>query len=166
MPTFTMQSGYDKSKEIEIAEGVTMIGREIDCAIVITTSNASRHHLKVTNKNDKVVVEDLGSSNGTFVNSTPITKPYTLKHQDVIQIGENIFVFHDIEKPSEPSFAGPVDGQSTSEYYTFSFMNIVIKKLEANLKKVIKGKPDAIRDIITALFADGHILIEDMPGVG
>ncbi|NOY75949.1 MAG: FHA domain-containing protein [Kiritimatiellaeota bacterium] len=166
MPTFTVQSGYDKSKEIEIKEGVMMIGRETDCAIVLSTANASRHHLKVTNKDGKVVVEDLGSSNGTFVNSTPIAEPYQLKHQDVIQIGENIFVFHDTEKPSEPTFAGPIDGQSTSEYYTFSFMGIVIKKLEANLKKVIKGKPDAIRDIITALFADGHILVEDMPGVG
>ncbi|MCK5845193.1 MAG: AAA family ATPase [Victivallales bacterium] len=166
MPTFTVQSGYDKSKEIEIAEGVTMIGRETDCAIVLSTANASRHHMKVTNKKGKVLVEDLSSSNGSFVNSTPISEPYELKHQDVIQIGENIFVYHDIEKPSEPKLAGPMDGQSTAEYYSFSFMNLVIKKLESNLKKVIKGKPDAIRDIITALFADGHILVEDMPGVG
>ncbi len=45
-------------------------------------------------------------------------------------------------------------------------MNEIISKLSANIKHVIKGKDTAIQEIITALIADGHVLIEDVPGVG
>jgi len=41
-----------------------------------------------------------------------------------------------------------------------------IKNLLDNINKVIIGKEDAVKLILTALFAKGHILIEDVPGVG
>jgi len=41
-----------------------------------------------------------------------------------------------------------------------------IQDLIKNIEKVIKGKPDVVRLSIIALFARGHILIEDIPGVG
>ncbi len=166
MPVFTVQVGYNKSRDIEIKKGDTIIGRELDCDIILDTPNSSRKHAKVTYKGNKVSVEDLNSSNGTFVNSTPIDKPYVLKHLDVFQIGESVFVYKDTDVPSDLKGDGPKDGQKTTEYYTFTFMADVIKKLQSNIEKVIKGKPEAIRNIIVGLFADGHILIEDVPGVG
>ena len=39
-------------------------------------------------------------------------------------------------------------------------------KVIANMEKVIVGQPDAIRLLISALLCDGHVLIEDVPGVG
>lgn len=45
-------------------------------------------------------------------------------------------------------------------------MDEYIKKLEENLNFVIKGKPDVIKLIILTLLAKGHILLEDIPGVG
>src|SRR5829696_4325583 len=41
-----------------------------------------------------------------------------------------------------------------------------LRQLEANVAKVIRGKPEAIRLALTALLARGHLLIEDIPGVG
>jgi MoxR-like ATPase len=41
-----------------------------------------------------------------------------------------------------------------------------IKTLKANLALAIKGKPEAIDLTLTALLARGHLLIEDVPGVG
>ena len=41
-----------------------------------------------------------------------------------------------------------------------------VNALEQNLSKVIRGKPDAIRLLIIALFAGGHALLEDVPGTG
>lgn len=41
-----------------------------------------------------------------------------------------------------------------------------IALLQENLGKIIKGKPDVIRQAITALVAKGHLLIEDVPGIG
>jgi pSer/pThr/pTyr-binding forkhead associated (FHA) protein len=166
MPIFTVQVGYDKSLDLEIKEGETIIGRELDCDIILDTPNASRRHAKVIRKENQVSIEDLNSSNGTFVNSTPIDKPYNLKHLDVFQIGESVFVYKDTDIPSEFKLAGPKMGQKTTEYYTFNFMSEVIKKIQANVEKVIKGKPEAVRNLIVALLADGHVLVEDVPGVG
>lgn len=45
-------------------------------------------------------------------------------------------------------------------------MDEYIKKLEQNLNLVIKGKPEVIKLIIITLLAKGHILLEDIPGVG
>jgi MoxR-like ATPase len=42
----------------------------------------------------------------------------------------------------------------------------VLSALQAELGKVILGKPEVIRDLLTALIGGGHILMEDVPGVG
>ena len=166
MPTLTIQHGYDKQQELEVKEGKMVIGRELDCDIIMNTSNCSRHHACVTRKGNKVYVEDLNSSNGTFVNSTPIDTSYELKHLDIMQIAETVFIFRDTDVPSDKLGTGPKSGQKTTEYYTFRFLTEVIGKIEENTGRVLKGKGDVIRKVIVALFADGHILIEDMPGVG
>jgi MoxR-like ATPase len=41
-----------------------------------------------------------------------------------------------------------------------------VRQLEENISLVIKGKPEVIRLVITCLLAEGHLLIEDVPGVG
>ena len=45
-------------------------------------------------------------------------------------------------------------------------MNNEIKKLVDNVEKVIVGKTDVIVNVVVALISGGHILIEDVPGVG
>ena len=42
----------------------------------------------------------------------------------------------------------------------------VADQLFATITRVIEGKPDVVRTTITVLFAGGHLLIEDVPGVG
>src|SRR4029079_11583625 len=41
-----------------------------------------------------------------------------------------------------------------------------VAALEANIARVLRGKPVAIRHAVVALLARGHLLIEDVPGVG
>ena len=45
-------------------------------------------------------------------------------------------------------------------------LNRVVERVRANIKRVIEGKPDVISSTITVLLAEGHLLIEDVPGVG
>ncbi len=47
-----------------------------------------------------------------------------------------------------------------------SELSNVIKRLESNIERIIKGKNDVIRSALVALFSQGHMLIEDVPGVG
>jgi len=42
----------------------------------------------------------------------------------------------------------------------------VFTKVQANIEQVISGKREAVRTALTCLFAGGHLLIEDVPGVG
>jgi MoxR-like ATPase len=45
-------------------------------------------------------------------------------------------------------------------------LNKVVERVRGNIKRVIEGKPDVISSAVTALLAEGHVLIEDVPGVG
>jgi MoxR-like ATPase len=40
------------------------------------------------------------------------------------------------------------------------------RRIEANVTSVLQGKPEAVRLALIAMFAEGHVLIEDVPGVG
>ena len=42
----------------------------------------------------------------------------------------------------------------------------LIERLERNIGKVLRGKPEAVRHAVIALIGRGHLLIEDVPGVG
>ena len=42
----------------------------------------------------------------------------------------------------------------------------VFSAIEGNITEVVSGKPDAVRLLLTALLAEGHVLVEDVPGVG
>lgn len=72
--------------------GVTMIGRQSTNDIVVLTEKASRQHARITPSGRQFVLEDLGSSNGTFVNGIKIQR-HTLEHGDEIRIGDAILTF-------------------------------------------------------------------------
>ena len=44
--------------------------------------------------------------------------------------------------------------------------NPIYQKLSSNIEKVIQGQSDSIRKLLAALFSDGHVLLEDVPGTG
>ncbi|MDD3119558.1 MAG: AAA family ATPase [Victivallales bacterium] len=162
MPTFTLQESFGrKSTEIELNKDVIIIGRDYDCDIVLNSRDVSRRHARVVRCGDRTVIEDLQSANGTFVNSGPIEAPCELKHLDRIQIAGSVFVYNDPDNLADNGFR---DGQANP--HTFEFMHGVVAKLENNIGRVFKGKPEIIRNVLIALLADGHVLLEDTPGVG
>ncbi|MBC6904947.1 FHA domain-containing protein [Saccharophagus sp. K07] len=76
----------------------TLIGRSAQCDISIDSGLLSRHHASVLVVNsDTVILKDLDSTNGTFVNTMRITGPTRLKHGDVITIGDEKFIFIDLD---------------------------------------------------------------------
>ena len=65
-----------------------VIGRHPDCAIRVASAQASRRHAVVHCLGDTIAVEDLGSTNGTFVNGRQIKGLYALEAGDRIQVGD------------------------------------------------------------------------------
>ncbi|UKI32312.1 MAG: FHA domain-containing protein [Lentisphaeria bacterium] len=159
-PTITLQTGDGHGREIVINRELMIVGREADSDIIIPETNVSRHHAAIRTTPEGVFVEDLGSVNGTFVNSAPIIQ-IQIKHQDVIQIGSSMLVFNDPNNPVGPVAARGAD--SGEAEFSFDTMHDVIARLRENIGIVFKGKPDVIRNMIVCLMADGHLLLEDAP---
>lgn len=85
--------GAAQGKRVEVdAEPVT-IGREAGQTLVCADSQVSRLHARVSLVNGEVVVEDLRSTNGTFVDTERITAPVTLKEGSVLRVGSQLFKY-------------------------------------------------------------------------
>ena len=68
------------------------LGREVDNDICIYDSKCSRHHALIRKDPAGIYIQDLNSSNGTYVNDIPITSPTYLKTGDLIRIGNTRFI--------------------------------------------------------------------------
>ncbi|MCA9615087.1 MAG: diguanylate cyclase [Myxococcales bacterium] len=82
----------------ELAGGTSEVGRTSATPIHLMDPEVSRRHARFVVQGQRVVVEDLGSTNGTFVNGTQISGPTELADGDKIQIGTTTilkFSFHD-----------------------------------------------------------------------
>ena len=64
-----------------------ILGRHPDCDIILTADGVSGRHCKITKTPQGWLLEDLGSSNGTFVNNLKITKPTLVTTSDTITLG-------------------------------------------------------------------------------
>ena len=62
--------------------------------------------------------------------------------------------------PIAPHATTPTDRLTRGDFATH------VRRLEDNLSSVIRGKPEAIRLLLVALLANGHALLEDVPGTG
>ncbi len=76
----------------EMAAGTSFVlGRDPSCAVVVQDEQASRRHFQVSVVGPDSVLQDLGSANGTFVNSARITGPVVISGRDDIRVGRHTF---------------------------------------------------------------------------
>jgi pSer/pThr/pTyr-binding forkhead associated (FHA) protein len=72
------------------------IGRDSTNEITINDAEISRHHARLTFQGGKYVLEDLGSTNGTFVNGQRLAGPRVLKAGEVVSFGEQIVLVFEV----------------------------------------------------------------------
>ena len=68
----------------------TTIGRASNCAIVIDDARVSKVHARLFRHDDRWMVEDLGSTNGTLVNDHVLDHPENVGPGDRVQVGEHV----------------------------------------------------------------------------
>ena len=97
-------------KEVELTKNVVTFGRKEDNDIILDNPAISGHHGKIFKEGDRYILEDLKSTNGTFVNGNKVTKAL-LKNKDQIGIARHILeFFNDAIAPAEtppPTVAPP-----------------------------------------------------------
>ena len=103
----------------------TNIGRDAENQIILFNPKVSKRHAELDWRDDKFLITDRGSSNGTTVNGKIITAPTQLKDSDRIEIGDFVLSFYiSEEKSSEDIRTRPletletIEGQAVSELRT------------------------------------------------
>lgn len=82
--------GAQTGESAELAAGTVLIGRGADCQLLLDDDYVSTRHARVVTADGGVYVEDLGSTNGTYVNGARITAPTTISLSDTVRIGKSI----------------------------------------------------------------------------
>jgi len=77
-------------KRVRLFNEINVIGRSSECDVVIRASDVSKRHCQIILETDRVLIEDLTSVNGTFLNGelTPLAE---LLDGDQLTIGEHVF---------------------------------------------------------------------------
>jgi pSer/pThr/pTyr-binding forkhead associated (FHA) protein len=82
--------GSQAGLSAELAGGMIMIGRGADCQLILDDDYVSTRHARVVATPNGVYVEDLGSTNGSYVNGQRITSPTTITLADSVRIGKTM----------------------------------------------------------------------------
>jgi len=106
--------GRGASSTIKLTDGVTTVGRNDECQLRIKSSQVSRKHCELFEKKGLLLVKDLGSSNGTYVNGKKIDGQRVLEAGDELMVGQVTFkVSKDADGAgAAPAARGPKPGDT------------------------------------------------------
>ena len=82
--------GENPGTRAELADAPLLIGRGSDAAIKLDDDYVSTRHARIAASGDQWFVEDLGSTNGTYIGSVRITQPTTITLGTQVRIGKTI----------------------------------------------------------------------------
>ncbi|MGJ7609951.1 MULTISPECIES: FHA domain-containing protein [unclassified Variovorax] len=95
MPELVISIGANLS-QVALTQHRTTVGRRADCDIVLDRLTVSASHAALHLRGNKIFIEDLGSTNGTFVNGLPVTEQ-ALEDNDFIEMGGCQILFLDAD---------------------------------------------------------------------
>ena len=111
MAELVIQSGKHQGRRLRFSEPAVVIGREESCQIRLTSADVSKQHCRLRNTERGLSVEDLGSSNGTFVNDVRIESETPLQSGDRLRVGSLVFEVPTAAKPAVA--ASPARGKKS-----------------------------------------------------
>ena len=94
MPKLRVESapGLRGGAAYDLTSGA-VLGRGKEADIILEDTFSSSRHARLIPQGDAIVLEDLGSTNGTYLNGEPLTGPQPLHDGDRIRIGDSEFTF-------------------------------------------------------------------------
>lgn len=92
MPThLKITKGRQEGLVLELGDGFK-IGRAADCRLVLDDDYVSTRHARIVRTDDGYIVEDLGSTNGTYLNNERVTTPAAFTMSDTLRIGRTLMI--------------------------------------------------------------------------
>jgi hypothetical protein len=106
-----VRRGPQPNQIYELNKDIITLGRDITNDIVINDPEVSRHHCRLTRGPGGYTLEDLGSTNGSFVNGQRLTGARPLNGGDVVSLGETVTFGYESTLPAaepgqQPTLAG------------------------------------------------------------
>ena len=90
----------------ELNRNEITIGRDIANDFVVNDAEVSRKHAKLTLEGDRYKIEDLNTTNGTYIDGQRLIGPHVLAIGEIIMFGDNVGVIFDGE-PARPDITAP-----------------------------------------------------------
>ena len=88
--TLVVTGGALTGTSLPLRESGTIIGRNPECALVLDDDFASGRHARIFHRDNAWFVEDLGSTNGTFVGTERLTGPVRVEAGSTLRIGKTV----------------------------------------------------------------------------
>src|SRR5512147_2377497 len=110
----SVRQGPRPNLVFELDQDSYTIGREAGAEIVIEDAQVSRRHAQLTRQGTSYVIEDIGSTNGTYVNGKRVTAPVLLSDGDMVGLADTVVLV--VQAPSTAGQEATVVSDST--HYT------------------------------------------------
>lgn len=94
-----VKTGPNPGVAFDLSKEVTLLGRDVTNDIALGDAEISRQHARLTRTPGGYVLEDLGSTNGSFVNGERLVAPRVLSGGDLIGLGENVTLSFEATSP-------------------------------------------------------------------
>ncbi|MFH1524752.1 MAG: FHA domain-containing protein [Chloroflexota bacterium] len=82
-------------QEHRLPPQTAILGRAVECDVVIASKSVSREHTRLRREGRRWFVDDLGSTNGTYLNGERVINNLALLDGDSLMVGDVTFIFHD-----------------------------------------------------------------------
>lgn len=99
MPELAIQAADGSRSRVAVDRERISIGRSRESDIFLPDQWLSRHHAEIRRSGQGFALRDLGSKNGTLLNGSPLASEQSLRHGDVITLGEHTLTF--LEAPED-----------------------------------------------------------------
>jgi hypothetical protein len=110
-----VRRGPQPNQAYDLNKDLVTLGRDITNDIVINDPEVSRHHLRLARGAGGFTLEDLGSTNGTFINGQRLAGSRPLRPGDMIGLGETVTLSYESTVGDASRMAGPPAGTMLNE---------------------------------------------------
>ena len=101
-PELEVRAGNDRGESFVVSGDSVLVGRGLDCDIVLNDASVSRKHFRLDKTPSGYKMVDLGSGNGTKINGVRLSE-FDLAHGSILEAGTTTMAWKQLDKPAAPA---------------------------------------------------------------